>query len=188
MTLIVKRREVEKKKLCKGCGVVKPYSSFHPDATYAKKGIFIPRYLCKLCMNAQSRAWHLKNPTNEERQRRNKNNTLRRKYKITLEQFEEMLDNQGGRCAICNRSAEDDIYTFCVDHDHSCCSGGTSCGECLRGIICLVCNLALGYVKDDVICLENMVQYLLSWEADKELAMLKPTYGLPSKRKPPYQT
>lgn len=34
-----------------------------------------------------------------------------------------------------------------IDHDHSHCRGRTSCGGCIRGVICQVCNNGLGQVE-----------------------------------------
>jgi len=54
-------------------------------------------------------------------------------------------------CALCNKR----FYTgrgrtrsaFTIDHDHTCCHGGTSCGQCIRGILCSSCNMSLGHVE-----------------------------------------
>jgi len=46
---------------------------------------------------------------------------------------------QGGACEICGS-----IVPLNIDHDHKCCPGSYSCGECLRGLLCHICNLHLG--------------------------------------------
>lgn len=47
-----------------------------------------------------------------------------------------------------------------VDHDHACCAGGTSCGECVRGLLCFRCNNALGYALDSSDILKGAARYL----------------------------
>jgi hypothetical protein len=34
-----------------------------------------------------------------------------------------------------------------IDHDHTCCDSGWSCGECIRGVVCRTCNFAVGQLE-----------------------------------------
>lgn len=85
---------------------------------------------------------------------------LRHWYKIELEQYQELLDNQNGRCAICQTETPGGTGTFHVDHDHSCCPGIFSCGRCIRGLLCAACNLLLGNARDNPLTLRAAVVYL----------------------------
>lgn len=70
------------------------------------------------------------------------------KYKIQPGTYGKMLLEQRGRCAICNKES---IKLF-IDHDH-----GT--GK-VRGLLCRSCNMALGFLRDDVAALKNAIDYL----------------------------
>lgn len=76
---------------------------------------------------------------------------LLKKYSLTRAEYDDLWRSQGYGCAICGanptgRASTDRRH---VDHDHSCCPGSTSCGECVRGILCWSCNchLVAGYEK-----------------------------------------
>lgn len=47
-----------------------------------------------------------------------------------------------------------------VDHDHSCCPEQTSCGACVRGLLCKECNNAIGIMRDDADRLRAAASYL----------------------------
>jgi len=70
----------------------------------------------------------------------------RRTFNISLDRYNEMLAKQGGVCAICSTPPAQQMLA--VDHDHSCCPGKTSCGSCVRGLLCSDCNTSLGKFKD----------------------------------------
>ena len=66
---------------------------------------------------------------------------LKTAYQLSLEEYEKLLASQDGVCAICKRSPKS--RRLAVDHDHSCCPGKSSCGECVRGLLCTNCNSRL---------------------------------------------
>jgi hypothetical protein len=63
------------------------------------------------------------------------------RYNISAERWHEMC---AGGCAVCGA-----LERLCVDHDHSCCPGDTSCGNCVRGVLCGPCNTAEGLLGSD---------------------------------------
>jgi hypothetical protein len=76
---------------------------------------------------------------------------LKRKYGITIEQYDAMLEAQGGGCFICGRPPREDISLH-VDHDHF-------TGQ-VRGILCFRCNNALADFQEDPILLAKAAAYL----------------------------
>lgn len=71
---------------------------------------------------------------------------LRRTYKLTPEQYNQMLVNQNNNCLMCDKPLDLTINNP-VDHDHKCCEGGKSCGKCVRGILHDRCNRMLEYIE-----------------------------------------
>jgi hypothetical protein len=58
-----------------------------------------------------------------------------------------MLDAQNYACAMCFASFEEGQPVF-IDHDHACCPDEkSSCGKCVRGLLELSCNTALGHIE-----------------------------------------
>jgi hypothetical protein len=90
---------------------------------------------------------------------------LRVRLGITLEQYSDLLRAQGGTCAIEGCEERDDL---CVDHDHGCCPERSACPTCIRGLICMRHNHALGQVRDSIAELEALARYLISFHSVKE--------------------
>jgi DNA repair exonuclease SbcCD ATPase subunit len=76
-----------------------------------------------------------------------------RRYKITVEEFDRMLADQNGCCAVCGDAFTSTKHCH-IDHDHS--------TQAIRGILCRDCNHALGNVRDSVERLQKLIAYLVS--------------------------
>lgn len=77
---------------------------------------------------------------------------LKTKFGITPEQYDELLDRQGGVCAICSKSPEEEGQSLAVDHDHK-------SGE-IRGLLCRYCNHRVIGRHRDANLLRRMAAYL----------------------------
>jgi len=80
-----------------------------------------------------------------------------RNYGLTREDYDKMLDDQGGTCAICNKKNEaktmnKELRKLSVDHDHD-------TGE-IRGLLCMNCNFGVGNFKDSIEILKKVIKYL----------------------------
>lgn len=95
----------------------------------------------------RSRAWRAANvefkrerdrayyAANRERAREYNRTTA---HGITRLQRDALYASQGGCCGGCWEPFPDEQLQ--VDHDHECCPGKTSCGRCVRGLLCHGCN------------------------------------------------
>ena len=79
-----------------------------------------------------------------------------RRYGITLEEYTELLDKQGGVCAICKNpetlSIKGKTVNLSIDHCHE--------TGLVRGLLCRSCNVGLGNFRDDTRLLETAISYL----------------------------
>lgn len=78
-----------------------------------------------------------------------------RRYGISLQEYQEILKKQGGACAACGakpRSKRAARKNLCVDHDHI--------SSKVRGLLCSMCNQALGILNDDPVLLRKLADYL----------------------------
>ncbi|GAA4977252.1 endonuclease VII domain-containing protein [Yinghuangia aomiensis] len=113
-------------KRCPRCTAIKPHSEWHLHRRSADG--FAAH--CKACRAVDGRAGH-----------------LQRKYGLTEERYQEMLEAQVGRCAICLVARAEH-----VDHDHE-------TGR-VRALLCFNCNAALGQFKDRPDALRRAAAYL----------------------------
>lgn len=64
-------------------------------------------------------------------------------YGLSIEEYDTLLNRQGGKCAICHTTQpyKTVLRRFYVDHDHK-------TGK-VRGLLCCACNSWLGRIQDD---------------------------------------
>lgn len=80
-------------------------------------------------------------------------NLLKRKYNITLDDYNKMLLEQDGKCWTCSIKAEEQKNkVLVVDHNHL-------TGE-VRGLLCSNCNSAIGLLKESQEIIEKVSKYL----------------------------
>ncbi len=63
-------------------------------------------------------------------------------FNVTQDEVDALWVAQGGKCAVCQRPIKLDSPATCLDHDHDI--------GVLRGLLCFLCNRALGLLQDDV--------------------------------------
>jgi len=68
-------------------------------------------------------------------------------YGISEEKYQELLQKQNHRCAICKKRKR-----LCVDHDHE--------TDEVRGLLCVSCNTLLGRFEKNPALFLAILQYL----------------------------
>jgi len=77
---------------------------------------------------------------------------IRRQYGISMQEFNELLEHQGGGCAICAKPISKLRRRMNIDHCHD--------TNQVRGILCSGCNTGLGHLGDNIDGLLRAVAYL----------------------------
>lgn len=95
------------------------------------------------------REWQRKQPVEKRRDR-----YLRSRYGITWAQYQELLQQQGGQCAVvgCTEPPGGRGSIYHVDHDHK-------TGK-VRGLLCSNCNRALGLLRESPERIEGLAAYI----------------------------
>ena len=124
-------------KRCRDCGQWKRLEEF-PRNKRLKDG---RHTYCKPCHNARGRE------TKQRLYGGTRHYHLKHRYGIGADEFDALVEQQGGVCAICGKEAPEH-----VDHSHD-------TGE-VRGILGFNCNGGLGQFKDSIDSLVNAAAYL----------------------------
>jgi len=78
---------------------------------------------------------------------------MKRAYGLDFKDYERMLEEQNGVCAICSSPPPNNRKTrLAIDHCHK-------TGK-VRGLLCDKCNRSIGLLKDDVSVLKSAIKYL----------------------------
>lgn len=148
-------------KICTKCKENKNFSEYYPR--YAT-GKYFPQ--CKSCYKQyrkdnedyikeyqnteehkeSKKLWRIKN------RKKTKEYALKKSFNITLDQYNQMLEEQNYSCAICNRHQNEFKRSLAVDHSHK-------TGE-IRGLLCGFCNIGIGNLQDDSEITDRASKYL----------------------------
>ena len=120
---------------------------------------------------ARARRWKRENPERARAKQReyldsgqkqiwDRQSHLKRKYGITIADYDRMFEEQGGVCAICGQPRPEE-RTLHVDHDHE--------TGVIRGLLCFRCNNALGDFREEYELFQRAADYL---DRDDELVAL----------------
>ena len=122
-------------------------------------------YMCKGCWRIyqfkwrktpggqkSSRAHYRKYASKPEIKEVRKWSSIKRKFGITKDQWENIFISQNKSCGICLKKEPDHLRDWAVDHDHN--TGA------IRGILCQKCNILLGAADDSIKILTSAIKYL----------------------------
>jgi hypothetical protein len=132
------------KKVCRKCGGEKVGSRCRPCwAAYMRE------YNLRPGPNAKKKEAQKALYRRDEPSRRS--SVIKANYGIDIAEFNRMLAQQNGVCAVCD-GVQPDGRRLAIDHCHK--TGA------IRGLLCSTCNTSIGHAKDDPTLLRAMADYL----------------------------
>jgi hypothetical protein len=135
-------------KVCGACREPKPLAEFYRNRWLAD-GL---ANACGACCRERNRRYRAAYPEHTRETARKAK--LKKKYGLTAAEYDALLADQGGGCAICAGIEPGGRWNtrFFVDHDHI--TGA------VRGLLCNRCNVVLGNADDDPDRLRRAAAYL----------------------------
>jgi hypothetical protein len=157
---------------CSACGLLKLENEFSRNRyKVAGKGnrqaLYGRTYDCLACIRVKRKVLHKRNPqialkrnarkreiyATEEFKAQQRKRYYKKRYGITIEQYEKMLKAQNGVCAICgennNHKTQRHLH---IDHNHQ-------TGK-VRGLLCIRCNTIIGNSKENTEILKKAIEYI----------------------------
>ena len=117
--------------------------------------------VCKSCIIISSKKWRMNNQERvrktclnwyKKNKERVKDRRLRRDYDITIDDYNKMLEEQGGCCKICGAHEDNFKKSLNIDHCHD--------TGYVRSLLCMDCNTGIGRFKEDVKILAKAIDYI----------------------------
>lgn len=148
-------------RVCRVCGLEAHTEKDLALFKNAKNRPYGKSTICTECDKERTRTWRTKNKEShneytqayyEANKDKIRSGNYERKYGITLEEYNEMLEAQNNCCKICNKHEDTFNKQLFVDHCHT-------TGE-VRGLLCHNCNSLLGLAYDDRNILQKAIEYL----------------------------
>jgi len=123
------------------------------------KGIIMPIEKRKENHRKNSLKWS--NNNRKDRIEQARRSSLKIKYGMTIDDYENMFSAQDGKCAICNEIGNEWVDStgrkrpaLLVDHCHE--------TNKVRGLLCHNCNIGIGNLRHSLEILENAKKYLIN--------------------------
>lgn len=130
-------------KICTKCKIEKPITEFDFDRSEQRK----PGYRKPSCKKCRLELKQKYCATNTYKKKR-RDYDLKKRYNISLNDYDYYYHIQNGRCAICSREAK-----LVVDHNHK--TGA------VRELLCNNCNMMIGHAKENMYILQEAVNYII---------------------------
>lgn len=141
----IERTELRERglKRCPMCEEIKPFDAYNSNAA-RYDGL---RSICRACQSIEDKRYREQNPDQHADWQ------MKSRYGISRADYDALLAKQNNRCAACGDELQGGRFQH-IDHCHE---SGT-----VRGILCINCNLALGYLKDDPERITGLLAYIIS--------------------------
>ncbi len=99
----------------------------------------------------------------EELKAKGRKQHLKKKFGLTIEEYNKLLKKQNGVCVICGKKEivkwKGILKSLAVDHNHK-------TGK-VRGLLCYKCNIGIGFFQEDILILKKAIEYLEELKADR---------------------